>query len=132
MSNGYTIVQAAQALHRSTKQVRRYIKDGRLPASKVGGEWRIHSLDLGDRTPSARVNAGHQGGHVQGPPPTSPPRDAAISAMERLVEDLRRENLQLAGQLGAATERVRNLEEQVKLLNAPPRPWWRRWWRRHR
>ncbi|MFQ5827502.1 MAG: hypothetical protein ACE5IA_09135, partial [Dehalococcoidia bacterium] len=89
-------------------------------------------LDLGDKIPSARVDTGRQGGHVQGPPPTSPPRGGAVSAMERLIEDMRRENLQLAGQLGAATERIRNLEEQVKLLNAPPRSWWRRWWRRHR
>jgi MerR family copper efflux transcriptional regulator len=43
-----------------------------------------------------------------------------------IIRELQEKNLALAAQLGAATERIRNLEGQVKLLTAAKRPWWKR------
>jgi excisionase family DNA binding protein len=39
---GYiTVHKAAQALGRSTEQVRRYLREGKLPGRRVGGQWFI-------------------------------------------------------------------------------------------
>ena len=42
------------------------------------------------------------------------------------MRELQDKNLTLAAQLGAATERIRSLENQIKLLTAPMEPWWKR------
>jgi hypothetical protein len=46
------------------------------------------------------------------------------------VQQLYQENMRLAAQLGAATEKIRHLEEQLKLLEPPKNtiglPWWKR------
>jgi hypothetical protein len=39
---GYITVQkAANALHRSTEQVRRYLREGKLEGRRIGGQWFI-------------------------------------------------------------------------------------------
>jgi uncharacterized protein (DUF4213/DUF364 family) len=45
-----------------------------------------------------------------------------------IIRELQEKNLALAAQLGAATERIRNLENEVKLLVAAKQkqPWWKR------
>jgi hypothetical protein len=49
-----------------------------------------------------------------------------------MIRELQEKNLALAAQLGAAAERIRNLEGQVKLLGPPKaerpavEPWWHR------
>ena len=52
-----------------------------------------------------------------------------LAFKERRLEELEREKIELAGQLGAIMERARNLEEQLRLL-PPPAPKKRSWWRR--
>ena len=48
-----------------------------------------------------------------------------VAPTKRIDEALK--NLALAAQLGVATERIRNLESEVKLLTiAARRPWWKR------
>jgi excisionase family DNA binding protein len=42
----YTVDQVAQILEMHPRTIRRYIRDGRLKATKVGGEWRIKGMDL--------------------------------------------------------------------------------------
>ena len=42
----YSIEKVAELLDVHHKTVLRYIKEGKLPASKVGGRWRIHGNDL--------------------------------------------------------------------------------------
>ena len=42
----YSIEKVAELLDVHKKTVLRYIKEGKLPASKVGGRWRIHGNDL--------------------------------------------------------------------------------------
>lgn len=46
-----------------------------------------------------------------------------------IIADLQKTNLQLAGQLGAAQERIRELESKVRVLAAARESWWRRVWR---
>jgi FtsZ-binding cell division protein ZapB len=44
-----------------------------------------------------------------------------------IIRELQEKNLALAAQLGVATERIRNLENEVRLLTtAKQRPWWKR------
>lgn len=109
MSNqGLTIQQAAKALGKSTKTVRRQVKDGTIPAriirGKYGDEYRILNL----------------------PPEQIKERtlDTTPTLAIDIITRLEGENRNLAGQLGAATERIHTLENQVKLLTTPHKPWW--------
>jgi MerR family copper efflux transcriptional regulator len=111
-----TIAQAARSLGVSTRTVRRFIKSGRLRAEMVAGpfgqEYRIFELppDL----------------HKAAPIDNTP-----VQVMD-IVRELQEKNLALAAQLGAATERIRNLESQVKLLKTAHQPWWKRLFARQR
>ena len=118
-----TIAQAAEKLGISTRTVRRYIKAGRIEARLVvgpfGEEYRIDGLPEGFASAhrAEAPAAGTPGRHLEHTP---------VQAMD-IIRELQEKNLTLAAQLGAATERVRNLESQLKLLSAPrKRPWWRR------
>ena len=115
---GLTISQAAKKLGVSSRTVRRFIKSGKLHAELVSGlfgqEYRILELPSSlyrakplDNTPGQT--------HIHTP----------VQVMD-IVRELQEKNLALAAQLGAATERIRNLEHQVKLLTAAKQPWWKR------
>lgn len=122
-SEGLTIAQAAEAMRVSAKTVRRYVKDGKLPFKRIEGkfgeEYRITQLPpevtkLPDPDPSSPVDT---------------PSTLALPIIDELRgsnKELQDKNLQLAGQLGAALERIRNLENQIKLLSPPKLPWWKR------
>ncbi|MES0328655.1 MAG: helix-turn-helix domain-containing protein [Dehalococcoidales bacterium] len=119
MSNqGMTIAQAAKALAVSSRTVRRYIKSGRIQASLVAGpfgdEYRIAALppELEKTVPVDST-------------PVQTPVQTPVKVLE-MVSDLQEKNMVLAARLGAATERINNLESQIKLLAAGRRPWWRR------
>ena len=122
MSNqGMTIAQAAEKLGVSTRTVRRYIKAGKIEARLVRGpfgeEYRIDSLP--ESFTSARKEE-TTGKAIQGM------ENTPVQAMD-IIKELQEKNLALAAQLGAATERVRSLEGQLKLLAGPrQKPWWRR------
>jgi MerR family copper efflux transcriptional regulator len=107
---GFSIKEAASAMGVSPKTVRRLIKDGKLPAElhngKYGREYRI--LEIPPHLTAKK------------------PLDNNPTQGMDMIRELQERNLQLAGQLGAAQERIRNLENQVKLLTMPRRPWWRR------
>jgi len=131
-NQSFNINEAAQKLNVSTRTIRRYIKAGKLKAELVkgsfGDEYRIlelppqldPNLDLNgddetERTKSVSKSTGATGDSFD------------------LIRELQEKNLALAAQLGAAAERIRNLENQVKLL-APPKtetpaskPFWHRW-----
>ena len=41
-----TLLQVARELDRSLEQVRRYVREGKLPARKLGMQWFVNSHDL--------------------------------------------------------------------------------------
>lgn len=117
MSNqGLTIEQAAQAMAKSTKTLRRYIADGKVKAQLIKGQYRIFEIpgEVTKEKPRRQTGQSRQTGQQQ-----------TINA-ERLIWDLQQQNLQLAAQLGIAQERNRALENQVKLLTTPKLPLWKR------
>lgn len=121
----YSISEAAEFLNLSTKTIRRYVKSGKLPfikvSTKFGEEYRITEIPE-DLRPEAEVQ-GQSRVKVELTPVREP---AANLDMQQLYQ----ENIRLAAQLGAATEKIRHLEEQLKLLEAPKNtvrlPWWKR------
>jgi MerR family transcriptional regulator, copper efflux regulator len=129
-SGTYSITEAADLLKLSPKTIRRYIKAGKLPSTKVptkfGDEYRITEIPqaLKDEA-SIQAETQTQVEVVEVEQPTSK-LDAQV---------LYQENIRLAAQLGAVTERLRQMEEKIKLLEAPrppepaPLPWWKRLFR---
>jgi MerR family copper efflux transcriptional regulator len=118
------ISQAAKKLGVSTRTIRRYIKSGRITARLVNGrfgdEYRIPELPpylLTAEPEAERPTPGRS--------PRQTPGQSFGQAMD-IIRELQEKNLALAAQLGVATERVRNLEKQVKLLTAARTPWWKR------
>ncbi len=95
---------------------------------QFGEEYRISEIPA-----ELRGHNYHDDPPVQPPVNTTvPPAVQAPTPYLDIIRDPQEKNLALAAQLGAASERVRNLENQVKLLDAPRRPWWQRllFWRK--
>ena len=109
-----TIAEAARSLGVSSRTVRRFIKSGKIKAELVPGpfgpEYRILELP-----PDLRKSKPVDNTLTQTP----------IQVMD-IIRELQEKNLALAAQLGAATERIRNLENEVKLLTVAKQPWWKR------
>jgi len=137
---GLTIAQAAQSLGVSSRTVRRFIKSGKLNAELVPGpfgeEYRILELpaDLYKSKPIDKPPV-QPPGQPPSQPPSQPPVQTAvqspiqspIQSMDNIIRELHEKNINLAAQLGAATERIRNLESRVRLLaGAKQQPWWKR------
>jgi len=119
---GLTISQAAKELGVSTRTVRRFIKSGKIRAKLLPGnfgqEYRIFELPTEFHKPKPVDNTPYQTS-IQTP----------IQVMD-IIRELQGKNLTLAAQLGAATERIRHLENEVKLLTTAKRqPWWKRLFR---
>jgi MerR family transcriptional regulator, copper efflux regulator len=127
---GVTIAQAAKTLGVSPKTIRRHIKDGKIPhvlvQGKFGEEYRI--LDL----PSIKVETldapGEERAKAEGEPSAAsePQVDSNSKLAIDLINDLQKTNLQLAAQLGAAQERIHELESKVMLLTTRRESLWRR------
>jgi len=141
----YTISEAAEILNLSAKTIRRYIKAGKLPSIKVptkfGDEYRITEIPEALKQEAASQAEAQSRVDIIVPGETNDALD---------TQQLYQENMRLAAQLGAATERIRQLEEQVKTLEskspedghnpqlehliklleapkpAPKSPWWKR------
>jgi MerR family transcriptional regulator, copper efflux regulator len=108
----YSISEAAELLNLSAKTIRRYIKSGKLPSTKVptkfGDEYRITEI------PEAlKQEAADQADANSEVEMISPEEKPAALDPKQLYQD----NLQLAVQLGAASTRIRQLEDQIKALN---------------
>lgn len=43
-----------------------------------------------------------------------------------IIRELQEKNLALAAQLGVTTERIRNLEKDMRLLTSAKQPWWKK------
>ena len=111
----WTIAQAAKSLGVSTRTIRRFIKSGKIDADLVPGpfgqEYRILELpaDLHRKKPVDNMIC-----------------QTPVQVMD-IIRELQEKNLALAAQLGVATERIRNMEGEVRLLTtAKQRPWWKK------
>jgi len=130
---GLTIAGAAKAFGVSTKTIRRHIKDGKIPyvlvQGKYGEEYRIFGLSqeqlkavksddatASEDTTDAEKSDAADSATAQG---RTPPLEINPKMALDIITELQKTNLQLAGQLGAAQERIRELESQVRLLNPP-------------
>lgn len=51
-----TVAETAQRLNRSTEQVRRYLREGRLKGRRVGGQWFISVNDINEFLGTLREN----------------------------------------------------------------------------
>ena len=112
---GLTISEAAKSLGVSTRTVRRFIKSGKIQAELAPGifgqEYRILSLPRELHKPKLVENT----------------IDQTHSQVMDIIRELQEKNLVLAAQLGVASERIRNLENEVKLLAiVAKQPWWKR------
>lgn len=111
------MTDAARVLGVSTRTIRRHIKDGKLTYTKIDGqfgpEYRITELPVVPKP----VN----------PSPTSAEWSGSFAL--DMIRRLEEENRNMAGQLGIAHEKIRNLEGQLKMLVQPKKPWWKRLFR---
>ncbi|MCL2149413.1 MAG: helix-turn-helix domain-containing protein [Dehalococcoidia bacterium] len=126
------INEAAKKLNVSTRTIRRHIKAGKIKAELIKGsfgeEYRILELP-----PQFDPNAELEEELADGQPIdiSAPDGNGLVQGMG-LIRELQEKNLALAAQLGAAAERIRHLESQIKLLAPPPsvkvakESWWRR------
>jgi excisionase family DNA binding protein len=124
IGEGMNISQAAKKLGVSARTIRRYIKAGKIQAEIVSGhfgeEYRILELPpelYQAKTEDSASSHGQTYSQASG--------QSLVQAVD-IIRELQEKNLALAVQLGIATERVRNLEEKVKLLATSQKPWWRR------
>jgi len=117
LKQSLTIAEAARSLGVSSRTVRRYVKSGKIHAELVlgpfGQEYRILELPVKFRK-SRPVDTPYQSS-VQTP----------VQVID-IIRELQEKNLALAAQLGVATERIRNLEKDMRLLTAAKQPWWKK------
>jgi MerR family transcriptional regulator, copper efflux regulator len=107
----YSISEVAGILNLSAKTIRRYIKSGKLPSIKVptkfGDEYRVTEIpEVLKQEAAAQAQVQGQG---RVDVVTAEEQDRGLDSQQ-----LYQENMRLAAQLGAATERIRHLEEQLK------------------
>ena len=109
-ATSYSISEAAVLLKLSAKTIRRYIKAGKLPSTKVptkfGDEYRITEIPEELKQEALAQAAVEASVDIV----TVEDQDDKLDA-----HSLYQENIRLAAQLGAATERIRQMEEQLKL-----------------
>ncbi len=74
--NLLTVAEAARVLERSTEQVRRYLREQRLPGQRLGGQWFIEQTDLQSFVES--TNEKQTFLHRVGPARTLRPLDSVI------------------------------------------------------
>jgi len=119
---GLTIAEAARSLGVSSRTVRRYVKSGKIHAESVlgpfGQEYRILELPVEFRKSKPVDNTPSQSS-VQTPVQTP------VQVID-IIRELQEKNLALAAQLGVATERIRNLEKDMRLLTTAKQPWWKK------
>jgi len=115
---GLTIAEAARSLGVSSRTVRRYVKSGKIHAELVlgpfGQEYRILELPVELRKSKPVDNT-----------PSQSSGQTSVQVID-IIRELQEKNLALAAQLGVATERIRNLEKDMRLLTVAKQPWWKK------
>jgi excisionase family DNA binding protein len=123
-----SITAAARLLGVSSRTIRRYIKSGKIKAELTEGVFgkEYHILEL-----PPELHKRKPLDNMSGQSPSQNPVQPSFQIMD-IVKELQEKNLNLAAQLGIATERIRNLENEVKLLTTvKQQSWWKRLFRRH-
>ncbi len=126
LKQSLTIAEAAKSLGVSSRTVRRYVKSGKIHAELIlgpfGQEYRILELPVAlrksrpvDNTPD--LSSGQSTGQT--------PVQTPVQVID-IIRELQEKNLALAAQLGVTTERIRNLEKDMKLLAVARQPWWKK------
>jgi MerR family transcriptional regulator, copper efflux regulator len=125
---GMNINEAAETLGVSTRTIRRYIKSGKIQAELIvghfGEEYRILDLPKDLEPIPEEVEEPEE---KKNTPAQDPGQTFALSV--DFFREMQDKNMTMAAQLGIATERIRNLEsqlKQMKLLTAPKVPWWKK------
>ena len=125
---GLTVAEAAKALGLSERTIRRQIKGGKIKAELVSGRYgEEYRIKLDNASPRKGVDKGLYS------VPDSPANITMDRPLEKaldMVKSLQQEKAELYAQVAYWQAQCRHLEEQVKLLTAPKRPWWQRWLRR--
>ncbi len=137
---GMSVQEAAERLGLHPKTVRQRIKDGKLPAVKIDGprgpEWRVYpdgvpstdrsrpldgpSLDPPWADPTGSVELPSADAEPTVNSPSIQGESAVVLEALRLVDSLRRDNQQLAGQVGYLQRQVLEQQETIqRLLMAP-------------
>ena len=142
LDDSLSVSEAAAHFSVSERTIRRRIKDGSLTGSKLpttqGYEWRVHLDGASDQidSVSTRHPVNLDGSNVHLPGTSSPHAEQvdpiiarALDLIERMHEDqteelerLRRDNQQLAGQVGFLQAKLQDAQEenqQLRLLMAP-------------
>jgi MerR family transcriptional regulator, copper efflux regulator len=129
-SVSYSISEAAELLKLSPKTIRRYIKAGKLPSTKIptkfGDEYRI--TEIPDSLKQEALTNFESQLTTDVVSQDEPENKDSENKLD--IQVLYQENMRLAAQLGAASERIRQLEDQVKLLEAPKQPNKLSWWKK--
>jgi MerR family transcriptional regulator, copper efflux regulator len=128
---GMTINEAAQTLGVSTRTIRRYIKSGKIQAELIvghfGEEYRILNLPK-DLEPINEEAVAYEKPEERIETPVQQSGQAFALSVD-LFREMQDKNMTMAAQLGIATERIRNLEsqlKQMKMLTAPKVSWWKK------
>ena len=153
-----SLVDASEHLGLATSTLRRWIKNGRLEATRIarpqgGYEWQVprkalastrsaHVRKRPGRADGVSMRSSHPGvaQSLNGHPGEQSLGIAELAALVRERDAAMREKdekvTQLAGQVGFLQAQLQQAQEQVKLLQAPPddepapqRRWWRKVWR---
>ena len=118
LKQSLTIAEAAKSLGISSRTVRRYVKSGKIHAEFIlgpfGQEYRILELPVELRKSKPVDNT-----------PDQSSGQTPVQVID-IIRELQEKNLALAAQLGVATERIRNLEKDMKLLTVAKQPWWKK------
>jgi excisionase family DNA binding protein len=105
----YTINETAEMLNLSAKTIRRYIKSGKLPSTKVptkfGDEYRITEI------PEELKKEAAAQAEIQSKVSVVPAENPDIKLD---VQKLYQENLRMAAQMGMLAARIKQLEDQIK------------------
>jgi len=93
----YTVDQIADLLHIHPKTIQRYIREGKLPARKIGKSWRVSGHDLSRFTENAKASsAGAENGAA------SSKDRVLVSAVADIPAEDREEATRVVNQLNAA------------------------------
>lgn len=116
-----TIQEAAKRLSKSESTVRRWIREGKLTATKVSGVWNIPDELVNDY-----LNNQSTGGQMEAVLQQLRSENQYLKERIQELEDARERSDTIALQL------TRQLEQSQRLLEYHQEPWYRRWFRKNR